>query len=284
MKELIRAFQKDRALLADLETARSQPDHLHVWWLGQSGFLLRWQNRTVLFDPYLSDSLSVKYADTDKPHVRMAERVIDPALLTGVDVVTSSHNHTDHLDAETLLPLFRANPSIQLIIPEANREFVVNRLQCDPAFPLGLNDGETIERAGFTVHGVPAAHNTVERDAQNRCKFMGFVVQAGPWTIYHSGDTLWYDSLVEVLKPFQIDIAFLPINGNKPERRVAGNLNPEEAARLGRDIGARLVIPHHYHLFEFNTEDPANFVREAERYQTPYRVLQLGERWSGKKD
>lgn len=284
MKELIPAFQKDQNLLTDIETARSRPDQLHVWWLGQSGFLLQWQGRQVLFDPYLSDSLTVKYAATDKPHVRLSERVVDPAQLTGIDVVTSSHNHTDHLDAETLLPLFANNPNAHFVFPEANRAFIADRLQTKLEFPVGLNDGETVEAASFTFHGVPAAHNNLERDAQGRCQFMGFVVQAGPWTVYHSGDTLWYDGMVEILNPFEIDIAFLPINGNKPERRVAGNLNAEEAARLGRKIGARLVIPHHYHLFAFNTEDPATFVREAERYQTPYRVLQLGERWSGKKD
>ncbi|RRB01035.1 MBL fold metallo-hydrolase [Larkinella rosea] len=284
MKELIPAFQKDETFLADLETARSRPDQLHVWWLGQSGFLVQWQERYLLFDPYLSDSLSVKYETTDKPHVRMSELVIDPSRLTMIDVVTSSHNHTDHLDAETLIPLFMASPNVQFVIPEANRFFVADRVKRDAVFPIGLNDGETVEVAGFRVHGVPAAHNALERDDQGRCKFMGFVVQAGPWTIYHSGDTLWYDGMVEILKPFNIDIAFLPINGNKPERRVAGNLNPEEAARLGREIGARLVIPHHYHLFEFNTEDPANFVREARRYGTPSQVLRLGERWSGKKD
>ncbi|MGM9507521.1 MBL fold metallo-hydrolase [Larkinella sp. GY13] len=284
MNDLIAAFQKDQTFLSDLENARSQPDLLHIWWLGQSGFLLQWQGRRLLFDPYLSDSLSIKYAQTDKPHVRMSEQVVDPGQLTGIDVVTSSHNHTDHLDAETLLPLFNANPEIQFVIPEANRFFVADRIKRDPGFPIGLNDGETTEVAGFMFHGVPAAHNSLERDDQGRCKFMGFVVQAGPWTVYHSGDTLWYDGMVEMLKPFQIDLAFLPINGNKPERRVAGNLNPEEAARLGKEIGAGLVIPHHYHLFEFNTEDPAQFVREAERQGTPYKVLRLGERWSGKKE
>ncbi|WP_128545807.1 MBL fold metallo-hydrolase [Larkinella soli] len=284
MKQLIPAFQKDQALLADIEAARLQPGHLHVWWLGQSGFLLQWEGRHLLFDPYLSDSLTRKYAGTDKPHVRMSERVVAPERLTMIDLVTSSHNHTDHLDAETLQPLFAAGPTAQFIIPEANRAFVTERLRCDPAFPLGLNDGQTVSVAGFTVHGVPAAHNALERDEQGRCRFMGFVVQAGPWSVYHSGDTLWYDGMEDVLKPFAVDIAFLPINGNKPERRVAGNLNPEEAARLGRVIGAGLVIPHHYHLFEFNTEDPEHFVREAGRQGTPYRVLRPGERWSGRKD
>ena len=47
---------------------------------------------------------------TDKPHVRMTRRVVAPERLDFVDVVTSSHNHTDHLDAETLGPLRGANP------------------------------------------------------------------------------------------------------------------------------------------------------------------------------
>lgn len=279
------AFQKNEALLADIESARNQQDALHIWWLGQSGFLIQYNGKHLLFDPYLSDSLSRKYADTDKPHVRISELVIDPARLTMIDVVTSSHNHTDHLDAETLLPLISANPAIQFVIPEANRAFIADRLKTDLAWPVGVTDGQTIPGDDFVIHGVPAAHNELERDAEGRCKFMGFVVEIGPgherpYTIYHSGDTLWYEGMVDILRPFEVDVAFLPINGNKPERRVAGNLNPEEAARLGRAIGAKLVIPHHYDLFEFNTADPADFVHACEQYNTPYQVMQLGERVS----
>ena len=274
------AFQKDDDLLADIEQARVQTDTLHIWWLGQSGFLLQYNGKHLLFDPYLSDSLSRKYADTDKPHVRMSERVIDPARLCKIDVVTSSHNHTDHLDAETLLPIISANPAIRFVIPEANRAFIADRLKTQPDWPIGLTDSERKTVDSFVFHGVPAAHNDIERDAEGRCKFMGFVVEVGPYTVYHSGDTLWYEGMVEILKPFNVDVAFLPINGNKPERRVAGNLNPDEAARLGRDIGTKLTIPHHYDLFEFNTADPADFVRACEQHDTPHRVMQLGERIS----
>ncbi|MGZ9225209.1 MAG: hypothetical protein ACXW4M_06595 [Anaerolineales bacterium] len=49
-----------------------------------------------MIDPYLSDSLTKKYAGTNKPHVRMTERVIAPEWLDFVEVVTSSHIHTDH--------------------------------------------------------------------------------------------------------------------------------------------------------------------------------------------
>ncbi|MFD2935938.1 MBL fold metallo-hydrolase [Spirosoma flavum] len=272
------AFQKDDTLLADIEAARSQPGALHIWWLGQSGFLIQYNNTHLLFDPYLSDSLSRKYADTSKPHIRISERVIDPFRLDMIDVVTSSHNHTDHLDAETLLPLLAANPTVQFVIPEANRVFIADRLQTDLDWPIGLTDGQSVTVGDFMIHGVPAAHNELERDAEGHYKFMGFIVEVGPYRVYHSGDTLWYDGMVDSLRPFNVDIAFLPINGNKPERHVAGNLNPDEAARLGRDIGAKLVIPHHYDLFEFNTADPADFVNACQQHGTPYRVMQLGER------
>src|SRR5439155_813953 len=75
---------------------------LHLWWLGQSGFLVKLDDRYLLLDPYLSDSLTEKYEGTPTPHVRMTRRVVDPARLAFVDVVTASHGHTDHLDPLTL--------------------------------------------------------------------------------------------------------------------------------------------------------------------------------------
>ena len=71
---------------------------------------MQWNGRHLLLDPYLSESLTKKYAATDKPHVRMTRRVVAPERLDFVDVVTSSHNHTDHLDGETLGPLRARQP------------------------------------------------------------------------------------------------------------------------------------------------------------------------------
>jgi L-ascorbate metabolism protein UlaG (beta-lactamase superfamily) len=107
------------------------------------------------------------------------------------------------------------------------------------------------------------------------------VVTFGPFTVYHSGDTLWYEGLTAWLAPWTPDVALLPINGNRPERRVAGNLDGREAALLAHTIGAGLVIPGHYDLFTFNTARPEEaFVPECERLGQPYAVLSLGERWS----
>ena len=277
---MIEPFLCDDAFLADVQRMQGASDGFRIWWLGQSTFLVQWQGHHLLFDPYLSDSLTKKYATTDKPHVRMTARVVAPERLDFIDVATSTHNHTDHLDAETLGPLRKANPNLALIIPEANRAFVANRLQCDPDWPIGLYDGHTVTVGAFTFTGIPAAHEQLDVDEHGHHKYLGYVAQFGPWTVYHSGDTLWYDGIVEKLRPFQVDVALLPINGRAPERRVSGNLNGTEAATLAHEIGARMVIPCHYEMFEFNTASPDCFIAEAERRNQPYAVLRNGERWT----
>ncbi|PYQ15373.1 MAG: hypothetical protein DMF80_09265 [Acidobacteria bacterium] len=276
---MIRPLLQDDAFLADVAARRDAAEGFRLWWLGQSGFLLQWRGRHLLFDPYLSDSLTQKYAGTDKPHVRMTERVLDPARLDFIDVVTSSHNHTDHLDAETLGPLLDANPELVLVVSEANRAFAAERLKIDPAGPVGLDDGGEVEVAGFRIAAVPAAHEQIERDERGRCRHLGYVARFGGFAIYHAGDCVRYEGQVEKLRPFALDVALLPINGRAPERRVPGNLSGPEAARLARDVGARLAIPCHYEMFEFNTASPDAFVAEAARLGQPVRVLRAGERF-----
>lgn len=270
------AHQKDQALLDDI--ARTRADgRTRVWWLGQSGFLVVTPEATILFDPYLSDSLTKKYASTDKPHTRVTEQVIDPGLLTGIDIITSSHNHTDHLDAETLLPLLAANPQAKLVIPRANRAFVLERLGSVEERLVDIDAGETRTLGPVTITGIPAAHNTVDRDDKGCCKFLGFVTKAGGLTCYHSGDTLLHDGLIPAIAPFAPDIAFVPINGNKPERRVAGNLDGKEAAEVAKAVGAGIAIPHHFDMFAFNTATPELFESECQRLGQPFQVLKNGE-------
>jgi len=275
---MIRPFLQGSAFLADVREACKRRDELHLWWLGQSGFLVHWRDSFLLLDPYLSDSLTEKYASTDKPHVRMTERVVAPESLDFIDIVTSSHNHTDHLDAATLIPLHTVNPDLQMIIPEANRAFVADRLKINPVWPLGLDDGRSVTCGNFEFTGIPSAHETIEHDEQGRCRFLGYVIRIGRWTVYHSGDTILYDGMAERLRPFLPDVVLLPINGARPERRVAGNLDGREAAWLAREAGAKLAVPCHYEMFEFNTAPPDEFIAEAERLRQPYRVLRAGER------
>jgi L-ascorbate metabolism protein UlaG (beta-lactamase superfamily) len=278
-KPLIEPLLRDEALLRDIAAADRKNGDFRLWWLGQSGFLLQWDGHHLLLDPYLSDSLTRKYAGTPTPHIRMTALPVEPSRLSFIDVVTCSHIHTDHLDAETLLPLLKSNPGLRLVIPEAERQVVEKKLSMPWPATLGLDQGGTVEIEGFRISGVASAHETVELDSAGRSRFLGYVIEFGDWAIYHSGDTVLHSALVESLKSFHIDVALLPINGRGPERKVAGNLNAQEAASLGREIDAGSVIPCHYDMFTFNTAPVDDFVAAAREAGQNYQVLRCGERW-----
>ncbi len=274
---MIEPFLCDDRLVKDIEhqSRHVGNNRLHLWWLGQSGYLVQCGGTRVLIDPYLSESLTLKYANTEKPHVRIARRVIDPAALPRVDVITSSHNHTDHLDAATILPVLENSPKATVLVPEANRAFAAERLKVAPERLHGIDDGQCVRAPGVEVFGVPAAHPELDRDDAGRHRFLGYVLRMHGWTVYHSGDTMVYDGQAGRVSPFHVDVAILPINGK------VGNMGGTAAARLATEIGARVVIPCHYDMFEFNTAYPREeFVPECERIGQRYRVLRLGEGWN----
>jgi len=275
---MLKPLQQHGTLLADIASVAADDPHLRVWWLGQSGFLIKQGGATFLFDPYLSDSLTEKYAATDKPHVRMTELCVRPEALTGIRHVTASHIHTDHLDAATLLPLAAANPGLRLFLPHPIIPEAQQRLGDASVEYIGLTRDESFADRDWEVHPIPAAHNDLKRDDQGRCHYLGFIIKRNGFTLYHSGDTLWHEGLLAALLPHRPDLMLLPINGNKPERRVAGNLNGTEAAALAKACAARLVIPCHYDMFEFNTETTEEFEFACRRLTQPYQVLQCGER------
>lgn len=275
---MIQPVQSEAELLADIAGVSDSDDRLNVWWLGQSGFLLKHRGSHLLLDPYLSDSLTEKYAATDKPHVRMTSRCLAPENLIGIGLVTASHIHTDHLDAATLRPLAMRNPGFNLLLPHPILEEARQHLGEAKVELIGLDAGETICHDGWKIIGVSSAHNDLKKDDHGRCHYLGFIIQRGRYTIYHSGDTLWHEELLPQLKHYRYDLMLLPINGNKPERRVAGNLNGSEAASLAKQCGANLVVPCHYDMFTFNTVTTDEFAAACRELSQPQKIMQCGER------
>ncbi len=218
-------------LLADISGARIDRDAFHLWWLGQSGFLIHWQDRFLLMDPYLSDSLTAKYANYRQATRSHDGITVRPEQLDFVHVVTSSHHHTDHLMQRLCV---RCSPSIKYRDCRAGshpRFCGTAGLQLSPHPVAHARRWPNAGCRRFLLHAVASAHETVERDEQGRCRYLGYIVRFGRWTIYHSGDTVRYDGMAETLETWNIDVALLPINGRAPERRVPGNLWDGEAMR-----------------------------------------------------
>ena len=96
---------------------------------------------------------------------------------------------------------------------------------------------------------------------------LGYSFQFAHHPFITSGDTTRFDAGVR-----DVSVAILPINGK------LHNMDGRDAAQLARQIHAKLVIPCHYDMFEFNTADPREqFIPECEALGQPYRVLKLGE-------
>ena len=77
-------------------------------------------------------------------------------------------------------------------------------------------DADPITVSPFSFYAIPSAHKTLEQDENGDHKYIGLIIQVGDRTIYHSGDAISYEGMVETLKRWKIDIAILPINGRDP--------------------------------------------------------------------
>lgn len=283
---MIEPLFADDAFLENLSKMEaSSGDRVVIAWLGQSGYLVCHKGFRFLIDPYLSDSLTRKYAETTKPHERVSRMVITPERLTGISFVTSSHNHTDHLDGETLAKLIGANPGVKVIVPRANYTFALDRLVSAgvanaATYIMAIPVDETLTMSDVhrcTITAVPAAHEALDTDENGDYRYHGYCITIGGKTIYHSGDCVPYAGLVDAVAPHHPDVALLPINGRDPSRGVSGNFSGPEAAALAQSLGVKHVIPNHYDLFAFNTADPQEFVDACEATSQPYKVLRLGE-------
>lgn len=237
-----------------------EPDQAALWSLGQAGYVIRSPERTVVIDPYLSDSV----AKVNPPFSRCVPVPLDPSQLKS-DIFIVTHDHLDHLDPETIdayqhkdttvfvAPRLASRKLLSLGIPQRN----VTTIDC----------GVTHEIDGTTITGmfaVPTDASVVDTTGY-RIEF-----QNGR-SVYHTSDTA-YSELLLASAP-QAEVLLVCINGKW------GNLNAEQGAKLAARVNPRVAIPNHYDVMELNSENPKTFeyFARAENAQLQVRILEMLE-------
>ncbi|MFL5425705.1 MAG: MBL fold metallo-hydrolase [Myxococcales bacterium] len=222
----------DRALLA---TAATKP---RITWLGHASFLVQLDGASIVIDPIFPDRIGAVFKR--KPAVPL-----QPAELPRIDATLVSHNHYDHLDQPSVravgAPVFAGSGMGSLV--ERCRE-----MEWWDAAPITTR---------VRVHFVPSKHWSRRslRDV-NRTLWGGFVLQGESGSVYHAGDTAFFEGFAEIGRRFPgISAALLPIGAYDPGWFMEmQHMNPEQAVRGFVDLGARTFVAMHWGTFKLTDE------------------------------
>jgi len=227
---------------------------LKVSSLGQTGFRFEFSGIVVYIDPYLSNSVQEKEAED---LVRLIPAPVLPADVTDADWIIITHEHRDHCDLETLLPISEASTMCRFMGPPTVVDMLENAGVSTERIWTAKCGVATQPGPEWEIHPVPSAHPGVERDEQGACRWLGYVIRMGNRYIYHAGDTSVDEEVIAAVKVFgEIDMAFLPVNERnyyRERRGILGNMSVREAFRFAEEIGAATLVPTHWDMFEVNS-------------------------------
>ena len=284
-----RWYKSGKALLSEIRDSRIQGGETHIWFAGQHGFIVKLCGKVFYIDVILND-----LTDREGTTKRMYPPPFEPGEIQNVDYVLCSHNHSDHLNLKTILPLAKANPGVHFIVPAPCMgilaEAGINNKRIVAAKAGEIIDLSPDNGSAVSIIPVPAVHTMYirdegEKDENGDYTSLGFILKGDGISLYHSGDTWVTPSLVSFLKTLlPLNIAMLPINGTDWERtevKCIGNVGVLDAVKLARSLSIDMVIPSHYDMMSDNSENPARFA-DSMYALCPgkrFHILALGERF-----
>jgi L-ascorbate metabolism protein UlaG (beta-lactamase superfamily) len=239
--------------------------------LGQSGFRFVAGSTVLYIDPYLSDA-------AERKHGPEFQRQVPPPIpaphVTDANLVLISHAHTDHCDPIAVATIASQSPQAIFVctyesVPVLEKAGVAAskiQLVSEQLAPLTKD---------ISYAAVPAAHPTVERDAQGRLRRCGFLLHFENCLIYHAGDTSPDSQIFKALEGAEIDYAFLPVNEKnffREQKDIIGNMTVREAFHFAEKIGAQRLVPIHWDMFEPNSVFPEEIELLYEKLQPAFKL------------
>jgi L-ascorbate metabolism protein UlaG (beta-lactamase superfamily) len=224
-----------------------------VTFIGHSSFLVQAAGVALLVDPVFATRLILL-----RRQRRPGVRVLD---LPRIDAVLLTHAHMDHLNLPSLRKVCRAMkrkglPAPMAIVPSGVADLVAGvgfRAVVELAWWESVQ--VAAPRAMMTVTATPAKHWGARMFRDTHRGFGGYVMEApGVPSIYHSGDTAYFNGFHEIGRRLRPSIALLPIGAYYPDSYRAVHTSPEEALQAFLDLGAKTMVPMHYNTFRLGRE------------------------------
>jgi L-ascorbate 6-phosphate lactonase len=255
-------MRKGKALFDDVQACEDSA----FWWLGQHSFIVKLDKTILLIDPFLGEMEG-----------RNIPPLFAPEDATSVQLVCCTHDHADHICPTAVSGLAKATKAT-FIAPKAHEKRMLE-LGVPASRLVLLNDGEDATVHNVKVNAIKASHEFFDKTPEGFFPYLGYVLESSGKTIYHAGDTVWWEGLQTRLSKWSYDVAFVPINGRDAKRYkegIIGNMTFQEAADLLGGLNVKLSVPDHYDMFDMNREDPKKFV-DYVKVKYPGRRVWVGQ-------
>jgi L-ascorbate metabolism protein UlaG (beta-lactamase superfamily) len=224
------------------------PEELGITFIGHSSFLIQIGGRKLLMDPVFAERL-IALRRLRRPGVRIKE-------LPAIDMVLLSHAHMDHLNRPSLRRIVAHTRKLTGRAPIAVVPWGVEDLVSDLGFArvVTIEWWQTKSISGLEITMTPCKHWGARLFKDTHRGFGGYVIRGGGHTLYHSGDTAYFDGFAKIGQRLKPEIALLPIGAYSPDSYRGVHTCPEEALQAFLDLGARQMIPMHYGTFRLSQE------------------------------
>jgi L-ascorbate metabolism protein UlaG (beta-lactamase superfamily) len=269
-------------LLAQMQNISILPNSLAFWGMGQMGIAIKGPDAIIYIDACLSDVVRQSAGDW---WYRAYPPPLEPTDLSNGAYFLTSHEHMDHLDPMTLGPAAKVAPKAKFIVTGWSVDMMAEvDIGTDRLIIPQVNQTITLPGTSIRLTTVASAHYAVEQDAQKGYRWFGFLIEWNGVVFYHSGDTIIYPGYVDMLRGLPLaDVAMLAVNGRDWIRETSvgaiGNLLPDEAAYLAKEIGWDTLIPGHNDLYPNNALPMGHIVESLAKIapRQKYKILQPGE-------
>jgi L-ascorbate metabolism protein UlaG (beta-lactamase superfamily) len=232
------------AITPDWSLIREPAETTRLTWIGHASVLVQIAGRNVLIDPVFSPRIGYLFP-------RLGPLGLRSDQLPRIDLVIVTHNHYDHLDAASIAAI----PRTATVVTPSRLGAWFRRYGFARIIELGWWEGVQLDALQVTC--VPSRHWSRRGVFDtNATLWGGFVMSGGGCTVYHAGDSAWFEGFREIGRRFPaIDAALLPIGGYAPQWFMQHNhFTPEQAGDAFLHLGARWMLPIHWGTFRLSDE------------------------------